>query len=336
MRLDALDLLACPVCRGSLEPLEPPRDGLLDEGTLSCRGCKGRYPVRRGIPVLALPGQAGEGAVARNFGYKWQQYPDFVHTYERRFLDNIHPLRASHFEGKRVLEACCGIGIPDFFIARAGAKHVLGFDVSESVFIAQERCAQQGNVEFVQADMAVFPFQQKFDVAVCLAALHHLPSPREGFERLVSAVVPGGTVVIWVYGKEGTRVVRHVVDPIRRFAATRCPLPILNAVSKVLAVLLWVLTHGVYCPLGRLPGLRRLARRLPLFGYLWYIQAWPLRQLCEMVFDQLLAPVTHYISRQELERWFDRNRFASVSITSLNGMSWRAHGVLQGKGRALS
>ncbi len=43
-----LTLLACPVCKGPLEPSAGPEGG----EELSCRRCALAYPVRDGIPML--------------------------------------------------------------------------------------------------------------------------------------------------------------------------------------------------------------------------------------------------------------------------------------------
>lgn len=43
---ELLAILACPVCKGDLAP-----DG---EQALLCSGCRLRFPVREGIPVLLV------------------------------------------------------------------------------------------------------------------------------------------------------------------------------------------------------------------------------------------------------------------------------------------
>lgn len=42
---DLLDILVCPVCKGSL---------VADEAALLCKACRLRYPVRDGIPVMLV------------------------------------------------------------------------------------------------------------------------------------------------------------------------------------------------------------------------------------------------------------------------------------------
>lgn len=42
---ELLDILACPACKGGINPIE--------EGQyLLCRQCRLKYPVRNGIPVM--------------------------------------------------------------------------------------------------------------------------------------------------------------------------------------------------------------------------------------------------------------------------------------------
>lgn len=62
MKTDLLEILACPVCKGSLElqadEIAPP--GAVDAGevltgTLTCAPCAERYPITGGIPNLLPP-----------------------------------------------------------------------------------------------------------------------------------------------------------------------------------------------------------------------------------------------------------------------------------------
>ena len=59
MRKDLLDIIACPICKGSLaldaEELAPARAadaGEILTGTLTCEPCQERYPIAGGIPNL--------------------------------------------------------------------------------------------------------------------------------------------------------------------------------------------------------------------------------------------------------------------------------------------
>jgi hypothetical protein len=120
--------------------------------------------------------------------------------------------------------------------------------------------------------------------------------------------------------------VRHFVEPLRRLACRGLPPPALNEISRGLALALCFASRS-YRVLGTLPSVGGLARRLPLYDYLIYTSKWPFNKVHEMVLDQLIAPITHYIERQQIEGWFGRD-FTDVHISSLNRMSWRAVGVV--------
>lgn len=56
MKLALLDLLACPLCKGTLRlTVEEERDGEIVSASLDCSACNVRYPVRQGIPNLLPP-----------------------------------------------------------------------------------------------------------------------------------------------------------------------------------------------------------------------------------------------------------------------------------------
>ncbi len=62
MRTDLLDILACPVCRGTLTlqadtiaPEGAPDAGEVLTGALNCSPCNEVYPIRDGIPNLLPP-----------------------------------------------------------------------------------------------------------------------------------------------------------------------------------------------------------------------------------------------------------------------------------------
>ena len=62
MRMSTMEILCCPVCRGSLSLAVTEKTVLEDgeedivEGTLTCLTCGVDYPIREGIPNLLTPG----------------------------------------------------------------------------------------------------------------------------------------------------------------------------------------------------------------------------------------------------------------------------------------
>ena len=56
MRKDLMDILACPVCKGSLELKVDEEEGDdVIKGTLLCAACNESYPIEDSIPNLLPP-----------------------------------------------------------------------------------------------------------------------------------------------------------------------------------------------------------------------------------------------------------------------------------------
>ena len=53
MKIDLMDILCCPVCKGELElKVEKKEDENILEGKLICHKCNVEYPIHDGIPDL--------------------------------------------------------------------------------------------------------------------------------------------------------------------------------------------------------------------------------------------------------------------------------------------
>ena len=56
MRKDLMDILACPMCKGSLElAIEKEEGDDVIEGSLFCAKCNETYPINESIPNLLPP-----------------------------------------------------------------------------------------------------------------------------------------------------------------------------------------------------------------------------------------------------------------------------------------
>ncbi len=60
MRMQLMEILACPVCKGelSLEQAEAESEEIMS-GTLTCGACEEAYPIEEGIPNLLPPDWRG-------------------------------------------------------------------------------------------------------------------------------------------------------------------------------------------------------------------------------------------------------------------------------------
>jgi 2-polyprenyl-3-methyl-5-hydroxy-6-metoxy-1,4-benzoquinol methylase len=102
---------------------------------------------------------------------------------------------ASRFvKGKRVLDIACGEGYGAAALQKAGAAHVTGVDVSESICLhAQSKYgldARPGSAEQIPlADGSV-------DVIVSFETIEHVPDTSRFLDECVRILVPGGRLII--------------------------------------------------------------------------------------------------------------------------------------------
>ena len=102
---------------------------------------------------------------------------------------------ASRFvKGKRVLDVACGEGYGAAALQRAGAAHVIGVDLSETVCIhAREKYgldARSGSGEEIPiGDGSV-------DVVVSFETIEHVPDPLRFLDECVRVLAPGGRLII--------------------------------------------------------------------------------------------------------------------------------------------
>jgi SAM-dependent methyltransferase len=293
---------------------------------MTCVSCSTTYATEDGVPVLLPPEiSAEQQKTAAAFAAEWLHFDELHPEYEAQFLDWIAPLAQASFAGKRVLDAGCGTGRHAYYAARWGAREVLAVDLGLSVLTARRNLESLPNVTVVQADIHRLPLRDDdpgFDVIYSIGVLHHLTDPHKGFRALVKRLAKGGEILIWVYGYEGNSLVRHTVDPIRRVLTRHASPDVIRVISFVPAVALHALVVGVYGPTAE----TRFGRALPMSKYLTSLARFSFRQNYSIVFDQLVAPTSHYIREHELRDWLSEAGLVDVEITPRNGNSWRGYG----------
>jgi SAM-dependent methyltransferase len=206
------ELLQCPVCGSALE------------GAYRCPRCGGEYPVHDGIVRMLddrLPGIAAkraetDGWVSLAREQEWYRADDAVDAvlpYVNRDLgwDDQHwaaneraftRLLASVRPGMRVLEVGAAKCWGARHVQAAGAEYV-ACDILDDPLIGLGRGAFYGDFLRVQADGEHLPFRDgAFDLAYCVATLHHALDLRAMTRELARVVRRGGTVAAL---NEGTR-----------------------------------------------------------------------------------------------------------------------------------
>jgi SAM-dependent methyltransferase len=323
MTMVKLNDLVCPLCWHPFS-FDDRGNG---NGELTCTSCHHTWPVRNGIARLVPEDLvAQQRRTATTFGWQWRHFSEMHSAFEAQFLDWIHPISPEFFRAKRVLDAGCGTGRHAYFAAKYGAREVVGLDLSDAVEIAHHNLRDFENVTVVQGDLLRPPFLTAasgggFDIIYSIGVLHHLPEPERGFRTLLRYLRPGGTIAIWVYGHENNDFVRRVVEPVRRIS-TRVSPSLLRGFAWPLGAAFHVVAKAVYRPLHG----TAIGRALPLNEYMSSVADFSFRQNYGIVFDQLAAPTAAYITKQEIERWFERDDLDDVVVSHRHQNSWRAQG----------
>jgi len=288
-----------------------------------CAGARRQGPTRAGArrearpgaidPPVAAPPDAGTrsaGSVgidtSKRFGWEWSRYRRFFPHYERQFKGWIAPLAPAFLRGRDVLDAGCGMGRNSFWAARHGARSVVAVDHAEPALAsAREVLSGVPGTRVERCDLYELGYEEAFDVVFSIGVVHHLEHPRRALERLVRALRPGGTLLVWVYGRDG-------LGPWVAFVRALLP-----ALRRLPPCVVHTLAYAVSLPIW-------LGLRLPLrwSGYLGEVREFPFAHLHKIVFDQLLPEIARYYRRDELEALFAGLPLSHVAIHPNRGYSW--------------
>jgi len=279
------------------------------------------------MPSL-LPREVGDGQLrtAEAFAWHGREFTELLPEHEEHFRDVVAPRGPEFFAGKVVLDAGCGPGRHALFASRFGAREVWAIDLGAAVATAQSLASGDPNVHVLQADLLRPPFppgagDRGFDFVFSLGVIHHLDDPAAAIASLARLLRPGGELFVWVYADEGNALARRVIEPLRRLT-TRLPPRALRLLTLPAAAALQALVSLVYRPARG----TRLERRLPAWGYFAPLAGFSFRRKQAVVADQLVAPQTRYVRREELREWLGAAGLEGIEVGNRNGNSWRAHG----------
>ncbi|MDB5578706.1 MAG: hypothetical protein JWR80_3882 [Bradyrhizobium sp.] len=254
-----------------------------------------------------------------DFGEQWSRYTDNSGYYGSLALlaDFLNPLlTVGDISGKTVADIGSGSGRIVNMLLDAGAAHVTGIEPSVAYRVAIENTAARADrVEIIHDVGTAIPQDRNFDLVISLGVLHHVENPGPIVEAAGRALKPGGTMLVWLYGREGNGAYLAIFGTLRavtkrlphRLLAGFCYLldgiaMLYTAVSRVLPLPMRQYMQNVYCRLA--PDKRRL-----------------------VIYDQLNPAYAKYYREDEARALLENNGFRNVRTHPRHGYSWTVMGT---------
>lgn len=130
----------------------------------------------------------------------FEQKINLTDPWYQLLLKMIKPVTS--FEGKRVLEVGCGLGVFCMHVARNGGE-AIGLDISRSAILEakdlSKKAGVQDGVEFVVSDARFLPFiDRSRDMIVSSEVLEHIAGHEKAFHEFARLIDQSGYICITV------------------------------------------------------------------------------------------------------------------------------------------
>ena len=101
--------------------------------------------------------------------------PDFMY---KNIIDQKRYINVLQFiKGKSVLDCACGVGWGSYIMAKAGAKKVVGLDLSSDAINTAKKYYNYETISYLENNIYSFNSDQKFDVITSFETLEHVEDP---------------------------------------------------------------------------------------------------------------------------------------------------------------
>jgi 2-polyprenyl-3-methyl-5-hydroxy-6-metoxy-1,4-benzoquinol methylase len=156
-------------------------------------------------------------ASEKRFGYECSVYNGLNPLYEEQFKQWLGPVTPAMLQGKRVLDAGCGMGRNSYWCLKWGAKEIVAFDNDDrTVHQAKSTLSEFPNARVEKQSIYTLSYEHEFDVVFSIGVIQLLERPQEAVQKLIQALKPGGVLILWLYAREGNDLVLKFIDPLRR------------------------------------------------------------------------------------------------------------------------
>lgn len=236
-RRTALDVLACPQCRGVLT------FGSFPQGEeYACPVCRRSYPVVGGIPQFiqpqALTGQNRRFSKAYDwFSWVYRAFSRIAFALigmpegqaRREVTDRLEP------NGGRVLEVSIGPGVNlPYLVGRADVGEIFGLDISPGQLNrCREYVAHQGwDVQLQLGTAEQLPYQDDtFAGVLHIGGINFFNDRRKAIEEMIRVARPGARILIGDENEKGVQAYERFLPGFRRASG-----PAREAVAAPLAL----------------------------------------------------------------------------------------------------
>lgn len=263
----------------------------------------------------------GRGPVQKtvqDFGDQWTRYVGNEGYYgsTEMFVDILGPDNpAETYRGQRVLDIGSGSGRIVNMLLDVGAAHVVAVEPSRAVDVLRANVAERSDsVTCLHVTGDDLPSDLEVDHAVSIGVLHHIPDPDPVVDAVYNSLTPGGSFVVWLYGKKGNQLYLTVFQPLRKLTK-RLPHRALSVVC-----------HGLNACLGLyLIAAKRFP--MPMRTYVLEVIGKLDRSTRYLViYDQLNPAFAKYYTQVEARDLLERAGFVNVKLHHRHGYSWTVLG----------
>lgn len=257
-----------------------------------------------------------------DFGEQWNQYQDIGGYFGSLDLLNDffgEVLDLDTLRGARVADVGSGNGRIVRMLLAAGAEHVTAIEPSSAFDVMQANLRDAGDrITMLRVRGDQIPEDGNYDAVFSVGVIHHIPDPMPVIEAAWRALRPGGTLAIWIYGREGNRFYLSIALPLR-VLTRRLPHTALAALVRLLDLPLCAYISA--CRFLPLPMHRYMTQ---VMGRL----APDKRRLG--IYDQLNPAWAKYYTKDEALALLTSAGFINVRCHHRHGYSWSLAGTKPG------
>ncbi len=249
-----------------------------------------------------------------DFGIQWTKYDETDGFFGSKDLlaDFIIPFNPHEFVKKRIADIGAGTGRFTLNLLEFGASHVYALEPSKAVHVLKEKTKLYANqVTIINDTGDRLPSDLRLDHAISIGVIHHIPEPLSVINAVHDALKEKGKFIIWLYGKEGSRLYLFFVSPIRKLCGV-LPSAWISGVANLLNFFLYFYMK-----------LCKIFNFLPLSKYLLEVmEKLPWKKRTIVIYDQLAPAYAKYYTYNDCVNLMKQSKFKEYNIFHRKGYSW--------------